>query len=49
MIGWGFLDVLFYFCKLEGYEGGVNDFYGGDGLLCVMESLFEDFIYDMFV
>lgn len=49
LTGWGFADVLPYFRKSEGYEGGADDFHGGDGPLRVTESPLEDSLYDMFV
>lgn len=49
LTGWGFADVLPYFRKSEGYEGGANAFHGGDGPLRVSESPLEDSLYDMFV
>jgi choline dehydrogenase len=49
LTGWGFADVLPYFRKSEGYEGGASDFHGGDGPLRVTESPMEDTLYDMFV
>lgn len=49
LTGWGFADVLPYFRKSEGYEGGANAFHGGDGPLRVSESPFGDTLYDMFV
>ena len=49
LTGWGYADVLPYFRKSEGYEGGSNDFHGGDGPLNVTESPMEDTLYDMFV
>jgi choline dehydrogenase len=49
LTGWGFADVLPYFRKSETYEGGANDFHGGDGPLHVTESPMQDSLYDMFV
>ena len=49
LTGWGFSDVLPYFRKSESYQGGANDFHGGDGPLHVSESPLEDSLYDMFV
>jgi len=49
LTGWGFADVLPYFRKSEGYEGGADAFHGGDGPLRVSESPLEDSLYDMFV
>ncbi|MEL6862232.1 MAG: choline dehydrogenase [Pseudomonadota bacterium] len=49
LTGWGYADVLPYFRKSEGYEGGSNAFHGGDGPLNVTESPMEDTLYDMFV
>ena len=47
--GWGFSDVLPYFRKSESYQGGANDFHGGDGPLNVSDSPLSDSIYDMVV
>ncbi len=49
LTGWGYADVLPYFRKSESYEGGSNEFHGGDGPLNVTESPMEDTLYDMFV
>ena len=49
LTGWGFADVLPYFKKSEGYEGGADAFHGEDGPLRVSESPLEDSVYDMFV
>ncbi|MEL6825437.1 MAG: choline dehydrogenase [Pseudomonadota bacterium] len=49
LTGWGYADVLPYFRKSEGYEGGANAFHGGDGPLRVSESPMQDTLYDMFV
>ncbi len=47
--GWGYADVLPYFRKSEGYEGGANKFHGGDGPLQVSDSPMDGSVYDMFV
>ena len=47
--GWGFDDVLPYFKRSEGYEGGENDFHGGDGPLRVTESPLDYPIYGAFI
>ncbi len=49
LTGWGFSDVLPYFRKSEGYEGGADAFHGGEGPLRVSESPLQDSVYDMFV
>ncbi|MEM7329225.1 MAG: choline dehydrogenase [Pseudomonadota bacterium] len=49
LTGWGYADVLPYFRKSEGYEGGADAFHGGDGPLRVSESPLQDQLYDMFV
>ncbi|MEO1321767.1 MAG: choline dehydrogenase [Pseudomonadota bacterium] len=49
LTGWGFADVLPYFRKSEGYEGGSTDFHGAEGPLRVSESPLQDRLYDMFV
>ncbi len=49
LTGWGYADVLPYFRKSESYEGGSNEFHGGDGPLNVTESPMEDTLYAMFV
>ena len=36
--GWSYQDVLPYFKKSERYEGGANEFHGGDGELWVRQS-----------
>lgn len=49
LTGWGFSDVLPYFRKSETYQGGADDFHGGEGPLQVSDSPMEDTVYDMFV
>lgn len=46
---WGFADVLPYFKRSESYEGGENDFHGGDGPLKVTESPANSPMYQAFV
>ena len=47
--GWSFADVLPYFKRSEGYEGGETDFHGGDGPLKVSESPLSDGIFGAFI
>lgn len=47
--GWGFADVLPYFRKSEGYEGGASDYHGGDGPLNVTESPMDSPVFEAFV
>lgn len=47
--GWSFADVLPYFKRSEGYEGGETDFHGGDGPLKVSESPLSDEIFGAFI
>ena len=47
--GWGFADVLPYFRKSESYEGGENDYHGGDGPLNVTESPMDNPVFEAFI
>ncbi len=47
--GWGFADVLPYFRKSEGYEGGADDYHGGDGPLKVSDSPVDSIVYKGFI
>ena len=49
LTGWGFDDVLPYFKRSEGYEGGADDFHGGDGPLKVTESPMDNEVYRSFI
>ncbi|MGB2219825.1 MAG: choline dehydrogenase [Henriciella sp.] len=49
LTGWGFDDVLPYFKRSEGYEGGSNAFHGGDGPLKVTESPMDNDVYRSFI
>ncbi len=49
LMGWGFEDVLPYFRRAESYEGGANDFHGGDGPLNVTESPMDSDVYNHFI
>ncbi|MAN46936.1 MAG: choline dehydrogenase [Hyphomonas sp.] len=47
--GWSYADVLPYFRRSEGYEGGDNVFHGGAGPLKVSESPMNSPIYRAFL
>ncbi len=47
--GWSFADVLPYFRKSEGYEGGDTPFHGGKGPLKISESPLDGPIYRAFL
>ncbi len=47
--GWSFAEVLPYFKRSEGYEGGETDFHGGAGPLKVSESPLNSPIYRAFL
>ncbi len=47
--GWSFADVLPYFKRSEGYEGGESDFHGGTGPLKVSESPLSSPVYRAFL
>ncbi|KDA02960.1 choline dehydrogenase [Hyphomonas oceanitis] len=47
--GWSYADVLPYFKRSEGYEGGNNAFHGGAGPLRVSESPMSSPIYRAFI
>ncbi|MEL6567348.1 MAG: choline dehydrogenase [Pseudomonadota bacterium] len=49
LTGWGFSDVLPYFKRSEGHEGGETDFHGGDGPLKVSESPIDSPLYEAFM
>ena len=40
--GWSYADVLPYFRKQESWEGGANDYRGGNGPLATQVCKFED-------
>lgn len=47
--GWGFADVLPYFRMSESYEGGENDYHGGEGPLNVTESPMDNPVFEAFI
>ncbi len=47
--GWGFEDVLPYFRRAEGYDGGASDFHGEEGPLRVSESPVNSEVYERFL
>jgi choline dehydrogenase len=47
--GWGYADVLPYFKRSEGFEGGANDYHGADGPLHVCEASSPNEIYARFI
>ncbi|MEO0784644.1 MAG: choline dehydrogenase [Pseudomonadota bacterium] len=49
LTGWGFADVLPYFKRSEGYQGGNTDFHGGEGPLKVSESPIDNPLYEAFI
>ena len=49
LTGWGFSDVLPYFRRSEGYEGGATEFHGGEGPLSVTDSPMDGPIFRAFV
>ncbi|HBM88897.1 MAG TPA: choline dehydrogenase, partial [Rhodobiaceae bacterium] len=46
--GWGFADVLPYFKRSEGYDGGSDEFHGGDGPLGVSDVQNTNVLFDAF-
>jgi 4-pyridoxate dehydrogenase len=46
--GWSFDEVLPYFRKLEHWEGGSNEYRGGDGPLSVQTCRYQDPLIDAF-
>lgn len=49
LTGWSYADVLPYFRRSERYEGGANDFHGGDGPLNVTESPMDGAVFKAFI
>ena len=49
LTGWGFDDVLPYFRRSEGYEGGADEYHGSDGPLSVTDSPLDAPIYNAFI
>jgi choline dehydrogenase len=49
LAGWGFADVLPYFKRSEGNEGGADDFHGGDGPLGVSDPPDANPLFGAFV
>ena len=47
--GWSYANVLPYFKRSEGYEGGDTDYHGGEGPLKVSESPLSSPIYRAFI
>ena len=47
--GWSYDDVLPYFKKSEGYEGGEDQFHGGDGPLKISNSPLDGELYQAFL
>lgn len=47
--GWGFADILPYFRMSESYEGGENEYHGGQGPLNVTESPMDNPVFDAFI
>jgi len=46
--GWSFADVLPYFKKSESYEGGADDFHGGEGPLHISDPEDTNILFDAF-
>ncbi len=46
--GWGFADVLPYFKRAEGYDGGSDEFHGGEGPLGVSDVQNTNILFDAF-
>lgn len=49
LTGWSYADVLPYFKRAESWEGGANDFRGGNGPLTVTRMHYEDPLVDAFL
>ncbi len=47
--GWGYADVLPYFKRSETYDGGEDEFHGGDGPLHVSQSPLNSPLYHAFM
>jgi choline dehydrogenase len=47
--GWGYADVLPYFKRSESFEGGADDFHGGQGPLHVSRASSKSAIYSSFI
>jgi len=47
--GWSYADVLPYFRRSEGFEGGANDFHGADGPLQVSRAPLNSPLYAAFL
>jgi choline dehydrogenase-like flavoprotein len=47
-IGWSYADVLPYFRRNESFEGGADQYRGGDGPLTVSWATAKDALYDSF-
>ena len=49
LTGWGYADVLPYFCRSEGYRGEADMHHGSDGPLVVEDSPLDSIAYDSFI
>ena len=47
--GWSYADVLPYFRRQESWEGGSNEYRGGDGPLTVRESRYSDPLVEAYI
>ena len=49
LTGWGYGDVLPYFKRAETFQGGADDYHGGDGPLFVSKASSKSEIYSAFL
>jgi choline dehydrogenase len=49
LTGWGYSDVLPYFKRSEGYEGGADAYHGADGPLHISRAASKNPIYGAFI
>ena len=49
LTGWGYADVLPYFKRAETFQGGADDYHGGDGPLYVSKASSKNPIYSSFI
>ena len=47
--GWSFAEVLPYFKRAEGFEGGADDYHGADGPLHVSKAAMSSPLYANFI
>ncbi len=49
LAGWGYADVLPYFRRAESFEGGADDYHGGEGPLHVSKASSPSEVYSRFI